>query len=86
MGHGHCLHILQHQRSAADGNELLDLRDAESSEHDTSAADNGNDGDPAPIGVEPAHAPGGDGLSEALADLTPPCQLNNLMGLHNWQT
>jgi chromosome segregation ATPase len=56
--------------NAGDGNELLDLRDTESSEHDGTAADlgssNGSGSDAAANTAEPAHAPGGDGLSEAL--------------------
>ncbi len=52
--------------STGDSSELLDLRDPEGSEHDPVAADPSNAGDPAANGAEPAHTPGGDGLSEAL--------------------
>jgi hypothetical protein len=64
-------------RSTGDSAELLDLRDSESSENDSAAADhnstgssNGSDAAPA-AGIEPANTSGGDGptgagLSEAL--------------------
>ena len=53
-------------RSAGEGNELLDLRDTDASEQDSSSDDNGGSpDDPAPSGHDLA-AQGKDGLSEAL--------------------
>ena len=53
-------------RSAGEGNELLDLRDTDASEQESSSDDNGGSADdPAPSGYEPAPQ-GKDGLSEAL--------------------
>jgi len=53
-------------RSAGEGNELLDLRDTDASEQDSSSDDNGGStDDPAPSGHDPAPQ-GKDGLSEAL--------------------
>jgi hypothetical protein len=53
-------------RSAGEGNELLDLRDTDASEQDSSSDDNGSStDDPAPSGHDPAPQ-GKDGLSEAL--------------------
>jgi hypothetical protein len=54
-------------RSAGDGNELLDLREPETSEQDSSANDNASGADRAATKVnDPDNALGGDGLSEAL--------------------
>ena len=53
-------------RNAGDGNDLLDLRDPESSEQDSTQADHSSGSDPAPTANEPTQATGGDGLSEAL--------------------
>ena len=53
-------------RSAGEGNELLDLRDTDASEQDSSSDDKGSStDDPAPSGHDPA-SEGKDGLSEAL--------------------
>ena len=53
-------------RSAGEGNELLDLRDTDASEQDSSSDDKGSStDDPAPSGHDPAPQ-GKDGLSEAL--------------------
>ena len=53
-------------RSAGEGNELLDLRDTDASEQDSSSDDNGGStDDPAPSGHDQAPQ-GKDGLSEAL--------------------
>jgi len=45
---------------------LLDLRDPESSEQDSTQADHSSGSDPAPTANEPTQGAGGDGLSEAL--------------------
>ena len=53
-------------RSAGEGNELLDFRDTDASEQDSSSDDNGSStDDPAPSGHDSAPQ-GKDGLSEAL--------------------
>jgi hypothetical protein len=52
-------------RSGGDGNELLDLREAETSEQDSTASENSS-GAEAAAAKEPTQGAGGDGLSEAL--------------------
>jgi len=53
-------------RNAGDGNDLLDLRDPEASEQDSTQAEHSSGSDPAPTANEPTQGTGGDGLSEAL--------------------
>ena len=51
--------------SGGDGNELLDLREPETSEQDSTAPENSS-GTDAAAAKEPTQGAGGDGLSEAL--------------------
>ena len=53
-------------RNAGDGNELLDLRDPEASEQDSTQAEHSTGSDAATTANEPTQGSGGDGLSEAL--------------------
>lgn len=53
-------------RSGGDGNELLDLRDPETSEQDSTQAEHSSGSDAATTANEPTQGSGGDGLSEAL--------------------
>ena len=52
-------------RNAGDGNDLLDIRDPEASEQDSTASENSSGADAAAAN-EPTQGSGGDGLSEAL--------------------
>ena len=53
-------------RNAGDGNDLLDLRDPEASEQDSTQAEHSTGSDAATTANEPTQGSGGDGLSEAL--------------------
>ncbi|MCP9832457.1 hypothetical protein KBZ14_12510 [Synechococcus sp. HJ21-Hayes] len=53
-------------RSGVDGNELLDLREPEASEQDSTQAEHSSGSDAATTANEPTQGSGGDGLSEAL--------------------
>jgi hypothetical protein len=53
-------------RSGGDGNELLDLRDPEASEQDSTQAEHSTGSDAATTANELTQGSGGDGLSEAL--------------------
>ena len=53
-------------RNAGDGNDLLDLRDPETSEQDSTQAEHSSGSDAATTANEPTQGSGGDGLSEAL--------------------
>ena len=53
-------------RSGGEGNELLDLREPEASEQDSTQAEHSNGSDAATAANEPTQGSGGDGLSEAL--------------------
>lgn len=53
-------------RNAGDGNDLLDIRDPEASEQDSTQAEHSTGSDAATTANEPTQGSGGDGLSEAL--------------------
>ena len=53
-------------RSGGDGNDLLDLREPEASEQDSTQAEHSTGSDAATTANEPTQGSGGDGLSEAL--------------------
>ena len=53
-------------RNAGDGNDLLDLREQEASEQDSTQAEHSSGADAATTANEPTQGSGGDGLSEAL--------------------
>ena len=53
-------------RNAGDGNDLLDLREQEASEQDSTQAEHSTGSDAATTANEPTQGSGGDGLSEAL--------------------
>ena len=53
-------------RNAGDGNDLLDLRDPEASEQDSTQAEHSTGSDAATTANESTQGSGGDGLSEAL--------------------
>jgi hypothetical protein len=53
-------------RSGVDGNELLDLREPETSEQDSTATEHSSGSDAATTANESTQGSGGDGLSEAL--------------------